>query len=320
MEKLVECVPNFSEGRRPEVVAALLEELDGLPEVYVLDRQRDVDHHRSVITFAGTPAGVQEAAFRLIRAAAALIDLNQHEGQHPRMGAADVVPFVPLAHVTMAECVQLAHAVGQRVGAELGIPVFLYEDAATRPERKNLADVRNGGFEALRASIGRDPARQPDYGLPQIHPTAGAVAIGARFFLIAFNVNLQTPDVTVAKAIARRIRASNGGLPCVKALGLFLPAKGVAQVSLNLVNYTVTSPETVYRAIEQAAAELGVAILESELIGLAPRAALPARPQDTLKLRAFSPAQILEERLARALGNESPVEHGCSVIPVLWPF
>ncbi len=234
----------------------------------------DADHNRTVVTIVGEPETTKEALFQMIKKAADLIDLNQHRGEHPRMGATDVVPFIPLEKMSTEECVRLARDLGKRVGDELQIPVFLYEDAATRPDRKNLASVRKGQFEGLREEIGTNPDRDPDYGPGRIHPTAGAIAIGARFFLVAYNVNLDSQDIDLAKRIAKDIRESSGGFPCVKALGFELADRHIVQISMNLVNYTVTSLATVYQAIQEKAAAAGVEILESEIVGLVPQEAL----------------------------------------------
>jgi glutamate formiminotransferase/formiminotetrahydrofolate cyclodeaminase len=296
--KLVECVPNFSEGRRLDVVAEIEAEIASVAGVTVLDRHADPDHNRSVITFVGPPDGAREAAFRAIRKAAERIDLTAHEGEHPRIGATDVVPFVPLEGVTMADCVRLAEALGAEVGERLGIPVYLYERAARRPERRALPNVRRGEFEALRTEIETNPERAPDFGPPRVHPTAGAVAIGARHFLIAFNVNLASTDLEAARAIAARIRQSSGGLPAVRALGFRLAGRGIVQVSTNLVDYRKTGMGTVFRRVEQLARERGIEVSESEIVGLAPRAALVEAAREALRLRTFERRQVIEERLA----------------------
>jgi glutamate formiminotransferase len=296
---LVECVPNFSEGRRPEVVEEILSAIRAVKGVKLIDSSMDASHNRAVVTFVGDPKAASEAAFRAIAKAKERIDLTRHAGEHPRMGATDVVPFIPLEGSSMAECVALAHALGARVGRELEIPVYYYEAAAKRPERRNLADVRRGQFEGLRDLIGKDPAREPDEGPKNaIHPTAGATVIGARFFLIAFNVNLESPDVQVAKDIAKKIREKDGGLPGIKAMGFFLDDLNCAQVSMNVCNYEATGLLRVYQEIEKLATERGVAIRESELVGLAPRAALPAGLAARIHLRGFEPKkQIIEELL-----------------------
>jgi len=295
MRKIVECVPNFSEGRRKEVIDQITEAIAIVPDVHVLDVQSDADHNRTVVTFVGEPEAVEEAAFRGIGKAADLIDMNLHRGEHPRMGAADVVPFVPIKGVTMEDCVAIARRVGERVGRELDIPVYLYEEAATRPERRNLAEVRRGEYEGIKAEIETNPERTPDFG-PQHLGKAGATAIGARPPLIAFNVYLGTDDVEVAKAIARAVRYSSGGLRYVKALGLLV--KGKAQVSMNLTDYRQTPVHRVVEMIRREADRYGVAVVESELIGLIPNEALVEAAKFYLQLDDLSSDQILENRLA----------------------
>jgi glutamate formiminotransferase/formiminotetrahydrofolate cyclodeaminase len=307
MKKIVECVPNFSEGRRPEIIEAITAEVHAVNDAFLLGKEMDADHNRAVITLAGEPEAVKEAAFRMIKKASELIDLTGHTGEHPRMGATDVVPFIPVENMTMEECVQLARDLGQRVGEELQIPVYFYEEAATRPERKNLASVRKGQFEGLREEIGVSPERVPDCGPKRIHPTAGATAIGARFFLIAYNVNLNSQDVALAKAIGKKIRESSGGFPCVKAMGFELKKKNCVQVSMNMTNYSVTSLATVFSAIQQEAEAAGVAVLESELIGFLPREALVESAVEFLKLQKFDPAQILENRITQEMAEASPI-------------
>ena len=294
MRPIVECVPNFSEGRRPEVVQAIVEAAASVPGVCVLDVQSDADHNRSVVTLVGPPEPVEEAAFRAIARAAGLINLDEHQGAHPRIGAADVVPFVPVSGVTMEECVQMAHRLGRRVGEELSIPVYLYEAAATRPERVNLADVRRGEYEGLKVEIETDPARAPDFGPARLGP-AGATVIGARPFLVAFNVYLNTDDVTVAKRIARAVRHSSGGLHHVKALGLLV--EGQAQVSMNLTDFRRTPIHRVMEMIRSEAARYGVAVTHSELVGLTPQRALVDAACWYLQLN-LAPEQVLENRLA----------------------
>ncbi|MBI5364212.1 MAG: glutamate formimidoyltransferase [Planctomycetes bacterium] len=295
---LVECVPNFSEGRRPEVLAPILDQIRSVKGVKLIDHGMDASHNRAVVTFVGAPTACADAAFRSIAKAKELIDLTKHTGEHPRVGATDVVPFVPLEGSSMEECVRTAHALGERVGRELEIPVYFYEAAAKRPERRNLPDVRNIGFEKLRDAIATDPARAPDCGPKQLHPTAGATVIGARFFLIAFNVNLEIQDVAVAKEIAKKIREKDGGLPGIKAMGFMLDDLQCAQVSMNVCNYTATGLERVYREIEGLALAKGVSIRESELVGLAPRAALPSGTAERIRLRGFDPKkQVIEELL-----------------------
>jgi len=290
---IIESVPNFSEGRRPEV-AGVLAETARACGVQVLDFSGDRDHNRSVLTFAGAPGPVGEAAFALARKALELIDLTRHQGSHPRMGALDVLPFVPLEGATMPDVVALARSIGARIGADLGLPVFLYEAAATRPERRNLADLRKPQFEGLRELIGKDPARVPDFGPNRIHPTGGCVAVGARMPLIAFNIDLETEDVAVAKTIARRIRERDGGLPGIKALGIPLAGRKCAQVSMNVCDYTKTGLLDVFRVVEREAAALGTKVRAGELIGLVPRAAFPEDGARLLRLIEFSPDSILE--------------------------
>jgi glutamate formiminotransferase/formiminotetrahydrofolate cyclodeaminase len=297
MPRLVECVPNFSEGRRREVVDQLIATLTAVPGVTFLDSEMDPDHHRSVVTFAGEPEPVLEAAHAVVKRAAQLIDLNQHRGQHPRMGATDVLPFVPVEGVTLDECADLARRAGRRIGEELGIPVFLYEAAAARPDRVNLADVRRGEFEGLREAIGRDPARKPDYGPERIHPTAGAVAVGARRFLVAFNANLNTPDVRVAKAVAAAIREQSGGLKNVKALGFAIEGGRRAQVSMNLVNTQATPIHRVLALVREEAARHGAAVSGCEVVGLVPEYAMLDAAEHALQLEGFRRDQVLELRL-----------------------
>jgi glutamate formiminotransferase / 5-formyltetrahydrofolate cyclo-ligase len=296
---LVECVPNFSEGRRPEVVDEIVAAIRSVPGVKLIDRSMDADHNRAVVTFVGEGAPVMEAAFRAASKAKERIDLTRHQGEHPRMGATDVIPFVPLEGTRMEECVALAHALGRRIGTELEIPVFFYEAAATRPGRRNLPDVRKGQFEGLRELIGKDPAREPDEGpRDAIHPTAGATAVGARPFLIAFNVNLRTGDVAVAKEIAKAVREKDGGLPGIKAMGFYLDDLGLSQVSMNVCDFESTGLRRVFDEIARLARERGVEVVESELVGLAPRAALPAGTGEHVRLRGFDPRkQIIEELL-----------------------
>jgi glutamate formiminotransferase/formiminotetrahydrofolate cyclodeaminase len=293
MEQIVECVPNFSEGRRPEVIARIAEAMQAVPGVRVLDVESDPDHNRSVVTMVGSPEAVEEAAYQGIATAARLINLDEHQGEHPRIGAADVVPFVPVRGVTMDDCVQVARQLGRRVGEELGIPVYLYEAAATRPERVNLADVRRGEYEGLKAEIETQPDRAPDFG-PAHLGTAGATAIGARPFLIAFNVYLNTGDVQVARRIARAVRHSSGGLRYVKALGLLV--EGRAQVSMNLTDFARTPIHRVVELIRCEAAHHGAAVTHSELVGLIPQQALVDAAAWHLQLD-LDPAQVLENRL-----------------------
>jgi glutamate formiminotransferase/formiminotetrahydrofolate cyclodeaminase len=298
MTQLVECIPNFSEARRPEVVDQIVAAIISVPGIRLLDRSSDVDHNRSVVSFVGAPQAMEEAAFRAIQKAAQLIDLNQHTGQHPRIGAADVVPFVPISGVTMDECVAMAKHLGQRVGAELDIPVYLYENAATCPEHANLSNIRKGQYEGLKVEIEINPERAPDFGPSRLGP-AGAVAIGARAPLIAFNVYLDSDDVNLAKKIARTIRQSSGGLPHVKALGLLVA--GRAQVSMNLTNFKETPIQMVVEVIRAEARQAGVNIHHSELVGLIPQEALTDAAASYIQLDSFKPEQIFETRLATNL-------------------
>ena len=298
---LVECVPNFSEGSRPEVIKEIKMVISSVKGVYVLDTHMDVDHNRSVITFVGYPQAVEEAAFLMIQKASQLIDLDKHTGEHPRIGATDVVPFVPLAQTTMKECVEIAYRVGDRVGKELEIPVYFYEEAALKPERKRLEVIRKGGYEGLKVEIGTNPDRRPDRG-PSVLGTAGATVIGAREFLIAYNVNLTTDDEEIASNIARTIRHSSGGLPFVKALGMTVD--GRAQVSMNLTNFRKTSMPVVVEAIRREAVSYGVGIHNSELVGLIPQEALVDAAVWYTQMNLFSPDQVLEQKIMAAVATE----------------
>jgi glutamate formiminotransferase/formiminotetrahydrofolate cyclodeaminase len=300
-QKIVECVPNFSEGRRQDVILAIRSAIENVRGVYVLDLHSDGDHNRTVITFAGEPTAVSEAAFRAIQKASELIDLEEHSGEHPRIGATDVVPFVPISGVTMEDCVQLAEALGQRVASELDIPVYLYEKAATQPDRVNLANIRRGEYEGLKVAIESDPQRAPDFG-PHKLGKAGATVIGARVPLIAFNVYLTTDDHEIASKIGRAVRHSSGGLRFVKALGMLVDGKG--QVSMNLTNFEGTPVARVVETIRREAERYGVGIHHSELVGLIPQAALVDAAQWYMQLDQFVPDQILETRLYAAMRAE----------------
>jgi glutamate formiminotransferase / 5-formyltetrahydrofolate cyclo-ligase len=302
--KLVECVPNFSEGRRPEVVDAIVGAMTDVGGIRLLDREMDADHNRAVVTIVGEPEAVLEAAFRGIAKASELIDLTTHKGEHPRMGAADVVPFVPVSGVSMDDCVQLARRLGDRVGEELGIPVFYYEAACTRPSRENLADVRRGQFEGLCQEIGTNPEREPDCGPCRIHPTAGAVAIGARPFLVAYNINLGTTNLSIAKAIAKSIRHSSGGLRYVKAMGFELKDRNIVQVSINMVNFKGTPLFRVFEMVKSEADRHGVPVVGSEVVGLVPADALFDCAEFYLRLENFKRDQILENRLSAGEEDE----------------
>ncbi len=292
-----ECVPNFSEGRDLAKVEALANVARASSGVTVLDLESDASHHRSVITLYGEAEPLLEAVYRMIELASRTIDLTQHHGEHPRMGATDVVPFVPLGSSTMADAVRLAERLGERVAKELGIPVYLYANAARRPERADLAKVREGQFEGIRDTIGTDPARAPDFGAARVHPTAGVTAIGARPVLIAYNVLLTTPDVAIAKRIAKTVRARDGGLPEVKALGFEIAERQRAQVSMNLTDYRVTSIARAFEEVRRAAEQLGVGVEESEIVGLVPEDALVDAAEADLRLRGFDRARILERKV-----------------------
>ncbi|HVD62479.1 MAG TPA: glutamate formimidoyltransferase, partial [Gemmatimonadaceae bacterium] len=304
--KLVECVPNFSEGRRPEVVAAIRDAIAGVLGATILDSSSDASHNRSVITFVVPYDRAVEAAFAGIKEAAARIDLRTHSGEHPRIGATDVVPFVPLEGATMDDCITLARELGKRVGDELKIPVYLYERAATRPTRKNLADVRKGQFEGLTAELGTNAERDPDFGPRAIHPSAGATAIGARPFLVAYNVYLgDSSQLPLAKTIAKGVRESSGGFKNVKGLGM--EVDGQAQVSMNLVDTEGTPLHVPYDFISEQAKAAGAEVTWSEIVGLVPERVLFESAKHYLKLRQFTPDQVLERQVARAMvaGNDS---------------
>jgi len=305
MQTLVECVPNFSEGRDPAVVEAIVRALVAGPDVYLLDREMDADHNRSVITIVGTRESVGKAALRGIAEAADLIDLNHHRGAHPRLGATDVVPFVPLAGVTLEDCVHIAEWVAEETWRRFKIPTYLYEAAARKPERVNLENIRRGQFEGVREEVRVNPQRHPDFGEAALHPTAGATVVGARKFLIAYNINLNTPDVAPAKAIANKIRASSGGFPAVKAMGVELKARNLAQVSMNLTDFETTSLATVFEAVAQEAAALGVQVAGSEIVGLVPRQALDDAAVHFLRVENFRPELVVENRLEQVLNAQS---------------
>jgi glutamate formiminotransferase len=302
---VVECVPNFSDGRSPEVVRALVDVVRSVSGVALLNETMDPDHHRSVVTFAGRPYAVAEVAFQMARVASQLIDLRSHQGEHPRVGATDVMPFVPIRGVSMQDCVQLARMVGQRIGNELKIPVFLYEQAASRPERTNLEWIRRGGLKGLAARMETDPAWAPDFGPKHLHLTAGATVIGARWPLIAFNVNLKSRDLSVANAIARVVRQSSGGLPFVKAIGVELKSQGLVQVSMNLTNHEETPLHVVFGTVQREAEVRGVELAGTEIVGLVPEQALIETAQQALRLRQFDRRQVLESRLDSSESREA---------------
>jgi glutamate formiminotransferase len=298
--RLVECVPNFSEGRDPDKVHALAEAVRSVPGVVLLDQELDADHHRSVLTFVGSPEAASEAALRAVGKAVELIDLNFHRGVHPRVGAADVVPFVPLEGVTLEECVQLAERVGAEIWRRYQVPVYFYEAAARVPDRVNLENVRHGQFEGLREEVLTNSQRAPDLGEARLHPTAGATIVGARKFLIAYNINLNTPDVEIAKRIARAIRFSSGGFRYVKAMGVPLTSRNLAQVSMNLTDFEQTPVHRVFEAVRVEAQRYGVDILGSEIVGLIPKKALELAAEFYLRCENFRPDLVLENRLAEA--------------------
>ena len=295
---LVECVPNFSEGRKPEVVEQIARAIASANGITVLNRHIDPDHNRSVITFVGPPEKIVEGALRAVAKAAELIDLRRHGGEHPRIGATDVLPFVPVSGTTIDDCVALAHEAGNRIWRELSIPVYFYERAALRSDRKRLEHVRGKGFEKLREEIAMNPDRAPDIGGPRLHPTAGAIAVGARPFLIAFNVTLETSDIMIARRIARVVRERDGGLPFVKALGFELRSRGIVQVSMNLTNYEQTSIARAFEAVREEADRLNVKVRGAEIVGLVPRAAFDREASYFPLLENFDETVILENLLA----------------------
>jgi glutamate formiminotransferase len=306
MNRLIECVPNFSEGRDHKKIEALASAMSGSKDAWVLDVHSDADHNRSVITLAGEPESVFEAALRGVGKAMELIDLRHHRGEHPRIGATDVLPFVPIEGLTMENCVAFARRAGEEIWSRYKIPVYFYEEAALRPERKRLESVRSGEFEYLRDEVLRNADRTPDIGGPGVHPSAGVVAIAARNLLIAYNVNLDTPDVSVAKKIARAIRASNGGLPHVKAIGVKLKDRNLAQVSMNLTDFEQTSIRRVFEAVRLEAKRHGCSIHSSEIVGLVPRKALDPKDGRDLQLEGFSPEKkILETRLESTINEHA---------------
>jgi glutamate formiminotransferase len=303
---LIECVPNFSEGRDASIVEAIAGAIRSVAGVALLDQNLDPDHNRSVITFVGEPAAVADAALRGVAEAARLIDLTRHRGVHPRIGAADVVPFVPLGSAALADCVTLARSVGERIWTDLGIPVYFYEEAALREDRRNLAELRHGQFESLFKEGLSTMPRRPDLGGTRPHPTAGVTAVGARKFLIAYNINLATAEVEIARRIARKIRYSSGGFPHVKAMGVLLESQGLAQVSMNLTDFEETPVDSVFEAVEREAARHGVKIASSEIVGLVPRRAFEMAPGFYRRAANFRPDVVLEARLAEISGPPVP--------------
>ena len=307
MNRLIECVPNFSEGRDAAKVDAIVKAMSSVPGVYVLDREMDADHNRSVVTLAGEPDAVAEAALLGTGKALELIDLNHHSGAHPRVGATDVLPFIPIEGVTLEDCVALARRVGNEIWKRYRIPVFFYEAAANRPDRVNLENVRRGQFEGLREDLKKNHDRQPDVGEPKLHPTAGVTVVGARKFLVAYNVNLNTADVSVANKIAKAIRFSSGGLRYVKSMGVELKARNLAQVSINLTDFEQTPMHRVYELVKREAERYGAMPVGSEIVGLVPKKAVEMAAEYFLQLENFSPSQIFENKLQAALSG-APME------------
>lgn len=294
MERIIECVPNISEGRRPEIISAIVDQVRSTPGVMLLDHSSDANHNRSVITFMGEPGAVLDAAVKLAQKAAELIDLNEHTGEHPRMGAVDVIPLIPIRGITKEETIELSKKLAQRVSEEADIPVFLYEDSASAPHRVNLAAIRKGQFEGMAAKV-QQAEWEPDFGGRRIHPTAGVVAIGCRMPLVAFNINLSTSDVGIASKIAKIIRRSSGGLDCVKALGIMLEDRNIAQVSINMTDFTRTPLYRVLEMVRFEAARYGVQVIGTEIIGLTPMRALVDCAEYYLQIENFDAAkQVLE--------------------------
>ncbi|MGD0870771.1 MAG: glutamate formimidoyltransferase [Bryobacteraceae bacterium] len=303
--QLVECVPNFSEGRDAAKMDAIVQAILTVPDVVLLDRESDADHNRCVLTFVGPPAAVEDAAVRGVEKAVALIDLTQHQGAHPRIGAADVVPFIPIEGVTLEECVRLAERVAREIWNRLRVPVYLYESAAKRPDRVNLENIRRGQFEALVKEMGTVAERAPDVGDAVCHPTAGATVVGARKFLIAYNVNLGTPDVAIAKKIAKTIRFSTGGFRFVKSMGVMLGTRNLAQVSINLTDFEQTPMHLVFETVRREAERWGVPVVGSEIVGLIPQKAIEMSADYFLRFENFRPELVLENRVAEAIGSRS---------------
>ena len=304
-QTIVECVPNFSEGRDPAKVDAIIEAIRSVRGITILDRELDADHNRSVVTFAGPATAVVEAAFRGVERAIGLIDLRHHTGVHPRIGAADVVPFIPVEGVTLDDCVRLANELGARLWEHLHVPVYLYEAAARRPDRVNLENIRRGQFEALVKEMGTVAERAPDVGDAVCHPTAGATVVGARKFLIAYNVNLGTPDVAIAKKIAKAIRFSTGGFHFVKSMGVMLGTRNLAQVSINLTDFEQTPMHLVFETVRREAERWGVPVVGSEIVGLIPRKSIEMSADYFLRFENFRPELVLENRVAEAIGARS---------------
>ncbi|WP_041077150.1 glutamate formimidoyltransferase [Thermotoga caldifontis] len=301
--KIVESAPNFSEGRREEVVREIIAQAEGIKDVWILDWSMDADHNRSVVTLVGAPEPLLEALFRMTKKAAEIIDMRVHKGEHPRMGATDVIPLVPVMNVTMEECVELSKKLGKRIGEELKIPVFLYERSATAPHRENLADIRKGEFEGFFEKI-KDPMWKPDFGPDEVHPTAGVTAVGAREFLIAFNVNLGTTRIEVAEKIAKAVRHISGGYRYVKAIAVDLKEKGMVQVSMNMTNYKKSPLFRVFETIKREAERYGVPVVGTEIIGMVPLQAMLDVAQFYLQLDDFNANRIIETKIIEILANK----------------
>jgi glutamate formiminotransferase len=297
MARLIECVPNFSEGKNKETIETIHKLITKHKDITLLDFTPDVDHNRTDVTLIGTPEAIKTVALEIALKCVELIDMNKHKGEHPRMGAIDVVPFIPITEVGMGECVQLANEFAQEFSEKTNVPCFLYEEAAKREDRRNLADIRRGEYEGLKTEIGKNPDKVPDYGPNKMHPTAGATAVGARFFLIAFNVNLGTTNIKIADEIAKIVRHSSGGYRYVKAKGFEIKERGIVQVSMNLTNYQKTSIFRVFETIKNEADRYGVPVISSEIVGLIPLEALIGVTNHYLRLEKFTVDQVLEKRL-----------------------
>ncbi len=305
MQQIVECVMNVSEGRDTLKLEAIAREIETVPSAFLLDHSADPDHHRTVFSFIGTPSSIFDASFAAVKKAGQLIDMREHQGVHPRIGAVDVVPFVPVQNVSMKECVAVAHRLGRKIAQTLQIPVYLYAEAALRPDREDLSTIRTDQFEGLHEQIKSDPRRKPDLGPDCLHPTAGATVVGARQPLIAFNIYLNTSNVGRAREIAGLIRESEGGLPGVKALGFYIERKGLVQVSMNVTHYRKTSLLNIFKRVQKEARRLQTEPVSSEIIGLVPQDAINPRTIRTLHLENFHPGQILENRIAEVMNNAS---------------
>ncbi|WP_448523408.1 glutamate formimidoyltransferase [Pseudothermotoga sp.] len=301
--KIVESAPNFSEGRREEIVRQIMAQAEGVQDVWILDWSMDADHNRSVVTLVGSPEPLLEVLFRMTKKAMELIDMRTHKGEHPRMGATDVIPLVPVMNITMEECVELSKRLGERIGQELNIPVFLYERSATAPHRENLADIRKGEFEGFFEKI-KDPRWKPDFGPEEVHPTAGVTAVGAREYLIAFNVNLGTTRIEIAEKIAKAVRHISGGYRYVKAIAVDLKEKGMVQVSMNMTNYKKSPLFRVFETIKREAERYGVPVVGTEIIGMVPMQAMLEVAQFYLQLDDFDMNRIIESKILEILANK----------------